>query len=162
LACETAAGKENRKNNPQLTMNMKPDGKPRIKATSVTLALALIAILYPSANTVRAQDASGLQQATTPGELDAGDHQQTVEEATSLLTSGKWRFHGVTRTFLPDGTFKSQNGNVGTWKLKEDQLEINMGTKKWRFFLPLDPKGTRGELEGHVKDKDDLLVKIPS
>jgi len=119
-----------------------------MRITSTALALALITILHPSANTLRAQDAT--------------DQTQTVEQATTLLTSGQWRFHGVDRTFLPDGTFKSANGNVGTWKLTEDQLEIVMGPRKWRFFLPLDPKGTRGEIEGGVKDKNDLLVKVPS
>jgi hypothetical protein len=129
-------------------MNVTLDGKtPWIRVATITLVLAFFTILQPCVSLLRAQD--------------AGDQQQTVDEATSLLTSGHWRFHGVTRKFLADGTFKSQNGNVGTWKLLEDQLEIDMGTKKWRFFLPLDPKGTRGELEGHAKDKGDLLVKVP-
>jgi len=147
-ACKAAAREENREKSPRLTMNKNRNGKSQIRVTSITLALALVTILNPSASTLRAQDASG--------------QQQTVEDATKLLTSGQWRFHGVTRTFLPDGTFKSQNGNVGTWKFVEDQLEIDLGTIKWRFFLPLDPKGTRGEIEGQRKEKKDLLVKVPS
>ena len=132
-------------------MNAKPTVKSQIRTVSrvaiITLGLALLVILHPSARMLRAQDAS--------------DQQQTVADATKILTSGQWRFHGVTRTFLPDGTFKSNNGNVGTWKFIEDQLEIEMGTNKWRFFLPLDPKGTRGELQGAHKEKGDLLIKVP-
>jgi len=128
-------------------MKQQPNRKFQIRATSITLALALTTILHPCTR-IRAQGAS--------------DQPQTMEESTKLLTSGQWRFHGVTRTFLVDGTFKSENGNVGTWKIIDDQLEIDMGADKWRFFLPLDPKGTRGEKEGHSKDKKDELVKVPS
>jgi hypothetical protein len=128
-------------------MNTNPRRKSRLRTACITLALGFV-ILNPFSGALRAQDADG--------------QPQTAEEATTILTSGHWRFHGVTRTFLPDGAFKSKNGNVGTWKLLEDQLEIDMGTKKWRFFLPINPKGTRGELEGHGKDKGDLLIKIPS
>jgi hypothetical protein len=124
------------------------------KLHAPTIALAIIAATLSPAGQLKAQD---LTTQSSPG----APLQQTAEQATALLTSGKWRFHGVDRTFKPDGTFTSKNGNVGTWKITEDQLEIDLGTLKFRFFLPLDPKGTRGQKEKHQgQDKGDTLTKV--
>jgi hypothetical protein len=70
---------------------------------------------------------------------------QSEQEAVSLLTTGQWRFHGVARTFNPDGTFTSTNGSTGTWKITPDEVEmVFQNQARHVFYLPLDPNGTRG------------------
>jgi hypothetical protein len=123
----------------------------KLGTNCIAVALCVIAVCVSPAGALRAQDAA----------TDQTDQHQTPQQATALLTAGKWRFHGVDRTFHADGTFSSDNGNVGTWTITEDQLEITLGTRKFRFFLPLDPKGTRGEEEKHKgQDKGDILARV--
>jgi hypothetical protein len=72
---------------------------------------------------------------------------QTKQEAVEMLTTGKWEFGGRTipRTFSPDDTFTSDNGSTGMWRITDDWIEIELGTMRQRYYLPLNPNGTPGD-----------------
>jgi hypothetical protein len=83
---------------------------------------------------------------------------QSAADAATLLTTGHWKYHGVNRTFYPDGTFKSATKNRGTWQIANGVLTVTLGAqapvKGWvvNFPLPLDPKGTKGADESGRKE----------
>lgn len=83
---------------------------------------------------------------------------QTEQEAVAILIFGKWYFSGqqIARTFNRDGTYTSDNGTTGTWKINEGALEIMLGTRPYRFPLPIDPHGTWGVTRG----KQALLIRV--
>jgi hypothetical protein len=85
--------------------------------------------------------------------------EQTAEEAAALLTSGQWQFHGHARTFKADGTFTSDIGSHGVWKITGDELDITFsnGHAPDRFFLPIDPAGTKGVSN---KNQPEVLSRI--
>ena len=73
------------------------------------------------------------------------DHQEVID----MLTKGQWMFHGVIRTFNPDGTYSSKSAK-GTWSIKGNELDISLGRSMMRFNLPLDPSGTPGVSAGGI------------
>ena len=85
--------------------------------------------------------------------------QQSEQEAVSLLTTGMWKYHGVARTFEPDGTFTSTNANKGKWSISNGQLIVTLGHFICYFPLPLKPEGTPG---ADANGKPWKLVRVPS
>jgi hypothetical protein len=75
---------------------------------------------------------------------------QSQQETIDLLTTGQWMFHGVARTFRPDGTYSSKSAQ-GTWSINGDELDISLGRSMMRFNLPLDPGGTQGLSAGGIQ-----------
>ncbi len=84
---------------------------------------------------------------------------QSDQEATSLLTNGTWKFSNTLRRFHPDGTFDSNNRRgYGTWKIGYGELDIAFADNtRHRFYLPIDPAGTRGD---DFNGKPELLVRV--
>ena len=81
--------------------------------------------------------------------LTSGVHaaDQSPQEATALLTSGKWDFDGdgIMRRFQPDGTFSSTSGSKGTWSITGNEMVMVFSHKNvYRFPLPIELDGTRG------------------
>ena len=78
---------------------------------------------------------------------------QSDQGVTTVLSTGQWHFFdkardkgaSILRTFKPDGTFSSSNGAAGAWQITGDHLDISFpDNSRHRFFLPIDPNGTRG------------------
>lgn len=74
---------------------------------------------------------------------------QSRQEIIDMLTTGQWVFHGVVRTFNPDGTYSSKSAK-GTWNISGNELDISLGRSTIRFNLPLDPRGTPGVSAGGI------------
>ena len=85
--------------------------------------------------------------------------QQSAQEATSILTSGKWHFadNKVIRSFKPNGTYTSSNTARGTWTVTQDAVEIMFGPHKYRFPLPIGPDTIQGVDPG---GKPVMLVRV--
>jgi hypothetical protein len=83
--------------------------------------------------------------------------QQTEQEAIALLTTGMWKYHGVSRGFDPDGTLTSTNGNKGKWSIANGKLTVTLGHWDCYFPLPLKPEGTPG---ADANGKPQTLVRV--
>ncbi len=104
-------------------------------------ALLMILAFLHSAPASPATAQATAPAATPASEPGAG---QSIQQATDMLTSGKWKFHGSERVFNKDGTFTSQGGANGVWSISQGMLVVTMKVRRSQFPLPLNPNGTPG------------------
>ena len=108
----------------------------------------VVATLVPGSSTGEAGPPSALSALHTSS-LDGNQSQTAV---STRLTSKKWRFDGAnwteTRAFDPDGTMTVENTTrTAHWQVSSDKIIMSFKDHKDILFLPLDPKGTKGQDE---------------
>ncbi|HWB59575.1 MAG TPA: hypothetical protein VG733_08785, partial [Chthoniobacteraceae bacterium] len=84
------------------------------------------------------------------GSTPAPGADQSPAGITALLTSKEWRFDGAnwseTRVFRADGLMTIDNdARTAHWQIAGDKIVITFKDHKDVLFLPLDPKGTKGQ-----------------
>jgi hypothetical protein len=109
----------------------------------------IVATLIPGSGNVSAPAAppsalDGLKS-LQPGAAGA----RSLPTADQLLAT-KWKFDGASwseiRTFLPDGTMTIENNpNLAHWQITGTKIIMTFKDHKDILYLPLDPKGTKGE-----------------
>jgi len=97
-----------------------------VRGAWIAMGLAIITALFPFSSLYCAPQA-----------------QQSSDDASALITEGRWKIAGLATFFHKDGSVKCGRGE-GRWDIDGGQLLIYFTDIQFRFPLPIDVKGNRG------------------